>query len=97
MNVYKVSDSECYVFVAAENRRDALDGFPTEYAEHAYLIERDVELKAGDCTFEYQQSRGVDLILSGVIPPNWFSNLHDSDFDDYRSWNGFRKAEVEHD
>lgn len=96
INVYKVTDGEgTYVFVAAKSRRDALRGYPTEDAEHAYLVERGTDFAEGECTREYVRSRGVDLILSGVIQPNWFNTLCDADFDDYRQWNGYQRASAQ--
>lgn len=97
MNVYKVTDGEgVYVFVSAENRRDALRGYPEpEGAAHSYLVERNTDMPAGECTLEYQRSRGVDLILSGVIQPNWYNDLHDASFDDYRDWAPWRRISVQ--
>jgi len=96
MNAYLVTDSEgVYVIVAADNRRDALRMYPTdEPGEHCRLLERDIEGSYGDITFEYQRTRGVDLILSGVIEPCWRCRELDASFDDYRTWNGFTSAPV---
>lgn len=95
MNAYKVTDSEgVYVIVAAENRRQALGMHPDDGGVHCTLLERDIESGYGDITFEYQRTRGVDLILSGVIQPNWYNSLKDPAFDDYRDWYGFTHEAV---
>lgn len=93
MNAYKVSDTEgVYVIVAASSRRQALALYPTDYAERSRLLERDINSSPGDITFEYLRSRGVDLIMSGVISPNWYNDIGDASYDDYRKWNGFTSA-----
>lgn len=96
MNAYLVTDSEdVYVIVAADTRRQALRMYPTEYAEHVRLLERDAEWAAGDITADYLRSRGVDLILSGVIQPNWRCAELGAGYDDYRGWRGFTGEEAD--
>lgn len=91
MNVYLVTDDDgVWVIVAADNRREALGLYPTEYGEHCRLLERAVDDYRGEC--DYLRTRGVDLIMGGVIQPNWYNDLHDASYDDYRGWNGFTDA-----
>lgn len=91
MNVYKVTDSnDVWTLVVADNPTEAKRYYPSEYAEHCYLVERDVEgFERGDLDLGYLQSHGVDLVMAGIILPNWMISLG-PEYDDYRNWNGFK-------
>lgn len=79
-----------YVFLVYGERSRFADYFK---GVHYLIVEKDIdpdEMGVGERTIDYVRSRGIDLMLSGVIDPNWYT-MGDSSFDDYRNWHVYRR------
>lgn len=81
MNAYKVwADYLGYIIILAESRGQARASYASDVdgefdmPMHILLIERDVECGTSD---EYVKSREIDLLLAGVINPDWYEQQMD--------------------
>lgn len=103
-------EANYYLIVAAKSRsqaryiyaswegdfaRDYFIGIP---GFHIYcrLLEKDYPSEEAGVIWDYEQSRGVDMILSGALTPEWMINP--TYVENYNRWDGFRKptaAEME--
>lgn len=105
-NVYMVWTEDYYLFLVAHSHSHAkylyadFGGWGGEYFEkqpegfwmQSRIIEHDVPFECGEL-WNYEETAGVDLMLSGVLHPLYMcDDFSASDEHDYRRWNGFRKA-----
>lgn len=83
MNAYKVWNEDAgYLLIVAPTRSKA-KAIYNSYIEtesftdpcHIQLLEKDVEFPEGERTREYGKSREMDLMLSGIIAPDWYEMM----------------------
>lgn len=94
MNAYKVwAEDLGYLIILAESRGQARASYVSDVSNaytgdgeftmpmHIHLIERNVEC---DSLNEYMKSREIDLMLAGIINPDWYELMMDC----WDNWEG---------